>query len=130
MISAVGHEVDWTLADLAADVRAATPSNAAELAVRDRDRMRTDRAVGSRADRAVRETIAEHRRHLERLLGRYRFRSVREVFGDWQQRVDGNGAHGRGAARAHGTPAPAAGRRGRRTACASSRASCATAATA
>lgn len=35
-ISAVGHEDNWSLTDFVADVRASTPSNAAELAVRDR----------------------------------------------------------------------------------------------
>ena len=46
VISAVGHEVDFTIADFVADVRAATPSNAAELVVdrADNFRARIDRA--------------------------------------------------------------------------------------
>jgi len=39
IISAVGHEMDTTLTDLAADVRAATPSMAAELAVREKEEL-------------------------------------------------------------------------------------------
>ena len=39
IISAVGHEIDFTIADFVADLRAATPTAAAEIAVRDRDEL-------------------------------------------------------------------------------------------
>jgi len=42
VISAVGHEIDFTLSDLAADVRAATPSMAAEIAVREKTELTQD----------------------------------------------------------------------------------------
>ncbi|HTU63652.1 MAG TPA: exodeoxyribonuclease VII large subunit, partial [Polyangiales bacterium] len=48
VISAVGHEVDVTIADLVADVRAATPSNAAELAVPDRRVLLSELRTGQR----------------------------------------------------------------------------------
>ena len=69
-ISAVGHEPDVTISDFVADLRAATPSNAAELAVPDQDALRQtldsmSLAMASAMDRRIRNA----RKHLSVLAG-------------------------------------------------------------
>ena len=71
VISAVGHEVDVTIADLVADVRAATPSNAAEIAVPVRVELDAQlEDLRGRLIRVVRRDIG-HRRLTQRRLRRH-----------------------------------------------------------
>ncbi|HEX2679056.1 MAG TPA: exodeoxyribonuclease VII large subunit [Polyangiales bacterium] len=68
IVSAVGHEVDISIADLIADVRAATPSNAAELVVPERRVLASELRNAERAvARAIDVRIGRERLRLERL---------------------------------------------------------------
>ena len=63
VITGIGHEVDESLADLAADVRASTPSNAAEILTR--DRAEEQEKIGRLMGRARQAILLEAQRALE-----------------------------------------------------------------
>jgi exodeoxyribonuclease VII large subunit len=68
VISAVGHEIDFTIADFVADVRASTPSNAAELVVERTDHVHRRIDVSTeRLRRTVRDMVGRGHDRLTRL---------------------------------------------------------------
>ena len=89
IISAVGHEVDYSIADFVADHRAPTPSAAAEIAVRDRREVSGElNYYQEKLATVFRKQIDNQRTRLQRIQEGYGFRRPLDMIYQSNQRLD------------------------------------------
>jgi exodeoxyribonuclease VII large subunit len=87
VISAVGHEVDTTISDLVADVRAATPTRAAELAVPELSQLQEQLTrANARMRQALQASQQRSALSLQRMISR--LRSPKGAIDQWRMKVD------------------------------------------
>lgn len=89
VVSAVGHEPDVTIADFVADVRAATPSNGAELIAPDQEDLRQRlQSCESRMAAALEKQLKLSRQRLDALAGRRVLQSPKNYIEDRRVTLD------------------------------------------
>ncbi len=89
IISAVGHEIDFTISDFVADLRAPTPTAAAELAVPNITQLQDEiKNYKIRASRSIVNTLKSNKEHLSKLLNSYVLKNPLNIYEVKTQKLD------------------------------------------
>ncbi|KKI54424.1 Exodeoxyribonuclease VII large subunit [Staphylococcus equorum subsp. equorum] len=89
IISAVGHETDFTLSDFVADVRAATPTQAAVMATPDQYELRQYlKQTNLSLTRFIKQHMQQQRKHLEHVSSYYKFQTPTLLYDQQIQKRD------------------------------------------
>ena len=90
VISAVGHEIDFTISDFVADLRAATPTAAAEIAVPPYVEIKNGvNQLDSRANFAINKILDENKNKLDNIISKRLFTSPGEIYAPKEMMLDG-----------------------------------------
>ncbi|MFA6542297.1 MAG: exodeoxyribonuclease VII large subunit [Bacteroidota bacterium] len=88
-ISAVGHEIDFSMSDFVADLRAPTPSAAAELVVKDRNELvELIRNFYYTMTNSMNTSIESYRQTVENLVSSYSFNKPQDILRQRNQQLD------------------------------------------
>jgi len=89
IVSAVGHEIDWVISDLVADLRAPTPSAAMQMILPDQHEMlQTIDALTEQFDGVIEQRLHHYREQLQYLKSSYERHSIEQKMNNKREEID------------------------------------------